>query len=232
MSSTINATTKPKSIAIITFSTRTPRVGPSVAAYITSILSTSPLLSQNEASQPINLALVDLANFPLPVYSEPYIIPAMLGSPGAPAKFINPIAISWSEEIAKHDAYVLVIPEYNYSMAGGTKNAIDYLMNEWKGKPVMVVSYGVKGGNLAGDQLRGVLKGMGLKVVEKKVELPFSAEGKSEATHGTGTDVFEAMLKGELGENSKREWEEKKGDVEGAFGELVGLLAGEGEKKE
>lgn len=156
----------------------------------------------------------------------------MLGAPGAPTSFTNPVAVSWSEEIKKHDGYILVIPEYNYSMTGATKNAIDYLMNEWKGKPVMVVSYGVKGGTFAQEQARGVLERIGLKVVKRKVELPFSAENKNE--HGLGEDLLSAMLKGELGGNSRKEWEGKKGDVEEAWGELVGLVTGNNdeEKKE
>lgn len=234
----MTVSSSPKSVAIITMSTRTPRVGPHVASLIHSLLSSSPLLTQHSLS----LAQVDLASFPLPVYNEPYIIPAMLGTPGGPTSFTNPTAVAWSEEVAKHDAYVLVIPEYNYGLAGGTKNAIDYLMNEWKGKPVMVVTYGIKGGYFAGEQVRGILSKMGLKVVGKKVELSFSREGAEGHPHGLGVDMLAAMLKGELGGYTRGSWlgdgEEgsgRKGDVEEAFGELVGLLTGTGtetEKKE
>ena len=150
-------------------STRTPRVGPQVSSVVHSILS--PLSS----STSYTLVQVDLATFNLPIYNES-VIPAMT-TPTGPS-FSHPESIAWSSAIAKHAGYILVIPEYNYGVAGATKNAVDYLMNEWKGKPVMVVSYGIQGGNLAGDQLRATLGKMGLKVVEKKVELGFSKENK------------------------------------------------------
>ncbi|KAM7192468.1 Flavoprotein-like protein [Rhypophila sp. PSN 637] len=244
--------TPPKSIALITMSTRTPRVGPSVASFIHSILSATPqVLSPESAtvqavssqvnsttttisssSSSITLKEIDLASFPLPVYNEPYIVPAMLGAPGGPTQFTNPIAVSWSNEIKSHDGYILVCPEYNYSPSGGTKNAIDYLKNEWKGKPVMVVTYGVKGGNMAGEHLRGILTAMGLRVVQEKVELPFSMENKTEL--GYGADTLGATLEGALGECTRKEWQERKGDVEKAWESFVGLVFEEadGEKKE
>jgi len=40
------------------------------------------------------------------------------------------------------DALVFVIPEYNHSFNAATKNAIDYLHQEWKHKPYGIVSYG------------------------------------------------------------------------------------------
>ncbi|KAK4213151.1 putative NAD(P)H-dependent FMN reductase LOT6 [Rhypophila decipiens] len=242
----------PKSIALITMSTRTPRVGPSVASFIHSILSATPqVLSPESATvqavssqvnstttaastspSSITLKELDLASFPLPVYNEPFIVPAMLGAPGGPTQFTNPVAVSWSNEIKSHDGYVLVCPEYNYSASGGTKNAIDYLKNEWNGKPVMIVTYGVKGGNLAGEHLRGILTGMGLKVVQEKVELPFSSENKTEL--GYGADALGATLQGALGECTRKEWLERKGEVEKAWESFVGLVFEEtdGEKKE
>lgn len=143
--------------------------------------------------------------------------------------FSHPESIAWSSAIAKHAGYILVIPEYNYGVAGATKNAVDYLMNEWKGKPVMVVSYGIQGGNLAGDQLRATLGKMGLKVVEKKVELGFSKENK-DPNSGWGVDLMGAMLEGKLGDDTKGEWT-KREEVEQAWGELVGLLEGKGDEK-
>ncbi|RKK42339.1 hypothetical protein BFJ67_g10134 [Fusarium oxysporum f. sp. cepae] len=65
------------------------------------------------------------------------------------AQFQHEHSKAWSAKIKKHDGYVLAIPEYNYSLSGGTKNAIDYLMNEWKGKPVAVIGYGIHGGKHA-----------------------------------------------------------------------------------
>lgn len=209
------------SIAIITTSTCTPRIRAQVS-FLYSILS--PLSS----STGYTLSQVDLATFSLPIYNET-AIPTMIGQGGPP--FSHPESIAWSSKIAKHAGYVVVIPEYNYSKAGATKNAVDYLVYEWKGKPVMVVSYGIRGGgSLARDQLRGVLEKVGLRVVGRKVELGFSTKNVEEKS-GMPRDLVGAMLKGELGESTEGEWIGE-GSVEEAWGELVGLLEGGSKGKE
>lgn len=63
--------------------------------------------------------------------------------------------------IKSADAILFVTPEYNYSIPGGLKNAIDigsrpYMDNSWEGKPVaiMTASPGMLGGSRAQYQLR------------------------------------------------------------------------------
>ncbi|KAK3320125.1 flavoprotein-like protein [Cercophora scortea] len=210
-----SATPAPKSVAIITASTRTPRVGPSVAAWVYDTLLPAA------TSSPLVLAPVDLAAFKLPIYDES-VIPAMVP---ATATFSNPHTIAWSTEIQKHAAYILVIPEYNFSMTGATKNAIDYLMHEWKGKPVAIVSYGVEGGANASENASFVLGKVGLKVAETKPQLRFAGEH--------GPELYEAMLKGGLGPETKGNWDkEKSGDVLKAFDEIKTLLKKPEAKKE
>jgi NAD(P)H-dependent FMN reductase len=205
-----------KSIAIITTSTRTPRVGPHVSALVKSLLE-KPAKANN-----ITLAPVDLAEFKLPIYDEA-VVPGMINpsQPDGP-RFSHAASIAWSNEIKRHDGYVLVIPEYNYGLTGATKNAIDYLMHEWKGKPVGVVSYGIQGGALASEQAAHVLGKMGLKVAETKPQLQFKG--------AQGPDLMGAMLKGELGEESAKTWREDKGEeILKVFEEVRGLLATEAE---
>ncbi|KAK9343926.1 hypothetical protein V1522DRAFT_445899, partial [Lipomyces starkeyi] len=88
--------------------------------------------------------------------------------------------------------------EYNYGIPGSIKNAIDYLYNEWQGKPVFIVSYGVEGGNLASDALKQTLDGMKLLVCPTRVGLPFNG--------GHGPDLYSAMLNGILGDDTKASW--------------------------
>lgn len=199
------------SIAIITASTRTPRVGPHVAALVKS------LLDADAKASGAALVPVDLATFNLPVYNEA-IIPGMIKPAQADSpKYAHAHSIAWSDEIKRHDAYVFVINEYNYGIAGATKNAIDYLMHEWKGKPVALVSYGIKGGAFASDQTKHILENMGLKVAATRPQLAFSG--------GSGPDLFAAMLQGALGDEQKATWEkEKGGEVRKAFAEVLALL--------
>ncbi|CAJ2507315.1 Uu.00g085010.m01.CDS01 [Anthostomella pinea] len=194
-----------KSVALITMSTRGVRVGPNVAAFVNTVVE-KPLGEAN-----ITVSPVDLGKFNLPVYNES-VIPAMVPEK---AQFQYEHSKAWSAEISKHDGYILVIPEYNYGVAGGTKNAIDYLVNEWKGKPVVIVSYGVQGGTKANEQVKDCLTGVGLNVCETRPTLAFSG--------GRGPDLF-AAIEGKLGDNSKKEWEAG-GDIAKAARELKDILS-------
>src|ERR671925_90511 len=54
---------------------------------------------------------------------------------------------TWSAIVDAADAVVLVMPEYNRTFSAPLKNALDYLYEEWRYKPVGIVSYGgVSGG--------------------------------------------------------------------------------------
>jgi NAD(P)H-dependent FMN reductase len=52
---------------------------------------------------------------------------------------------AWSARINAADAFIVVTPEYNFTMPPSLLNAIDYLHNEWRRKPVAFVGYGVIG---------------------------------------------------------------------------------------
>lgn len=55
--------------------------------------------------------------------------------------------------MAKADAYVFVIPEYNYCPPPSFMNAVNYVYNEWNYKPCGFVSYGGVSGGLRSAQL-------------------------------------------------------------------------------
>ncbi|RYC91371.1 hypothetical protein BFJ63_vAg5670 [Fusarium oxysporum f. sp. narcissi] len=131
------------------------------------------------------------------------------------AQFQHEHSKAWSAEIKKHDGYVLAIPEYNYSLSGGTKNAIDYLMNEWKGKPVAVIGYGIHGGKHASDIAYEVLSQMGLRVAPTKPQLGFH--------DGAGPDMFLAMV-GKLGDDTKKQIEGQEAEIAKAWDELKQAL--------
>jgi NAD(P)H-dependent FMN reductase len=54
------------------------------------------------------------------------------------------------------DAFLIVTPEYNHSYPAGLKRLIDWHYREWNFKPATILSYGVQGGLLAAEHLRGV----------------------------------------------------------------------------
>ncbi|KIX06656.1 uncharacterized protein Z518_04632 [Rhinocladiella mackenziei CBS 650.93] len=195
----------PRSIAVIIGSTRTPRIGPQVAEMV---LHT---LEPEAKSKQFTLSLVDLASFELPVFNEP-APPAMVP---AHASHVHKATKSWSAEVSRHAGYIWVIPEYNGGMAGGTKNSIDYLYNEWQGKPAMIVAYGIKGGLWAAAQLKQTLQVMKLQVVDTLTTLAFAG--------GAGADLVLAM-RGELGKDTRSDWEANTANIRQAFEDLTAVL--------
>lgn len=198
-----------KKVAIIVTSTRTPRVGPAVADVVKEVFKPAA------AAANIDLSTLDVASFNLPIYDEA-IIPAMVPASGT---YAHQHSLDWSAAIARHDAYIFVQPEYNFGMAASTKNAIDYLFNEWTGRPVAIVSYGIFGAKNASEQVSAVLTGMKLRVAETRPSLEFVGNNK-------GPDLFAAMNEGKLGQESKEAWTtgEPKEQLLRAFAELQKLL--------
>ncbi|KAK1584915.1 NADPH-dependent FMN reductase [Colletotrichum navitas] len=195
-----------KKVAVIATSTRTPRIGTKVADLV------KDFIAKDAADSNIDLSLVEVATFKLPVFDEA-ILPAQVP---ALRNFAHEHSKAWSSEIGKHDAYIIVVPEYNRGLAGSAKNAIDYLYNEWTGKPIAVVSYGIFGGNAASEQAEKTLEGMKLRVAPTRPALAFAG--------GPGPDLMAAAGQGEIGEETREKWEAEAGTVLKAFGELKELL--------
>lgn len=143
-------------IAIITGSTRTHRRGKVVAEWAMST-------AQQAALDDVEVELVDLADFALPVLDEP--------ASGAWGIYAHEHTKRWSETIAEFDGYMFVTPEYNHGVPGPLKNAIDYLYYEWNHKAAGFISYGVHGGIRAVEQLRQIAAELKLADVGAQVVL-------------------------------------------------------------
>lgn len=78
---------------------------------------------------------------------------------------------SFIETIEKADGYIIVAPEYNHSLPGSLKSALDICFEEYNNKAVgfVGVSSGTVGGARMIEQLVGVSKALGLKCVKKDV---------------------------------------------------------------
>ncbi|MEO6818602.1 MAG: NAD(P)H-dependent oxidoreductase [Ginsengibacter sp.] len=80
----------------------------------------------------------------------------------------------WSKKVNAADAFVVVIPEYNYSMPPTLLNAIDFLYNEWNYKPVGIVSYGgISGGLRSAQSCKGPMGTVKLVSLSEGVPIPF-----------------------------------------------------------
>jgi chromate reductase, NAD(P)H dehydrogenase (quinone) len=85
---------------------------------------------------------------------------------------LPPKVVELKHRIKEADALLIVTPEYNYSIPGVLKNAIDwasrpYGNNSWSGKPaaIMGASLGNLGTVRAQYQLRQILAGMNVMLV-------------------------------------------------------------------
>ncbi|KAJ5095931.1 NADPH-dependent FMN reductase [Penicillium alfredii] len=161
----------PKRIAIVTSSTRRPRLNPTITRYVYDVLSADPTIPTTPNSDPsitdprhITLEILDLAKQSLPLYDES-VIPASLPATDPTPHYTKPHAQAWSSIVRKCDAFIFVTPQYNWSIPASLKNALDYLFHEWKGKPAGIVSYGSRGGGKAAEHLRGVLNGLRMRAV-------------------------------------------------------------------
>ena len=121
---------------------------------------------------------------------------------------------------------MFVTPQYNWGYPAPLKNAIDYLYNEWKGKPALVVSYGGHGGGKANGQLREVLRGVRMHVCEKGVELGFGESGDGRGTR----EILGIASRGQgLGLDGGSEggmWAGKRGHIGSGFEEVLRRCAG------
>ncbi len=77
----------------------------------------------------------------------------------------------WAAVIDRFDGFVFIAPEYNHSITGSLKNAIDFLYQEWNNKVAGFVSYGSTGGVRAVEHLRGVMAELQIADVRAHVSL-------------------------------------------------------------
>ncbi|MET9902832.1 NAD(P)H-dependent oxidoreductase [Streptomyces sp. NPDC006446] len=126
-------------IGIIIGSTRPGRHGDRVASWVRD-------LAAEHAGGAAEFELVDLKDYALPLLDEP--VPAAM----APGR--QPHTRRWAERIGPLDAFIVVTPEYNTAPPAALTNAIDYLYEEWGGKPVAYVGYGIFGAVMAVQKLR------------------------------------------------------------------------------
>ncbi len=69
----------------------------------------------------------------------------------------NAIAAKWQAKLNEFDGYIVVTAEYNRSVPGALKNAIDWAYKPFIRKAVAYVSYGSVGGARAVEHLRTIM---------------------------------------------------------------------------
>ncbi len=144
----------PPKIGIIISTTREGRFGDRAARWVADLAA---------GRTDIDTEIVDLRDYPLPFFeaaASPAYVP------------INtPEARKWADKIAELDGYVFVTAEYNHSISGVLKNAVDYLFAEPNRKPAAFVGYGAVGGARAVEQLRMIAIELDIVPLKKAVHI-------------------------------------------------------------
>ena len=145
-------------VTIIVASTRPSRIGHLIGDWVK---------QETEAFKGFDdVELVDLAELNLPFMNEPHH-PRL-------KRYVHQHTLDWSATVAAADAFLFVMPEYNYGYNAELKNAIDYLHQEWQYKPVGLVSYGgVAGGTRAAQMIKQVVTTLKMTPIFEAVPIPF-----------------------------------------------------------
>ena len=149
-------------VAIILGSIREGRSGQQVAQWA--------LETAKQLHPEIQFDLVDLAEFNVPLLTSPTVPMA------ANRQYDNAEVQAWGDKINEYDAYLFVSPEYNHSVPGPFKNAVDSIGPEWVGKTAGVIGYGADGAVRATEHWRQILANFSMHVVRAQLSLTLFTE--------------------------------------------------------
>lgn len=171
-------------IAVIIGSTRPTRFGDLPAKWI--------LDKANERAE-IDAEIVDVRDFDLPLFDE------MASNAWMPSA--NQNAVKWQNKISEFDGYIFVTAEYNRSVTGALKNALDQAYVNWNKKVFSAVGYGTVGGARAVEHLRNI--GVELQMVPTRSAVHIGGADFAAVHPGFGGTKTIADLEGSIGNSAK-----------------------------
>ncbi|RKT80155.1 NAD(P)H-dependent FMN reductase [Terracoccus luteus] len=170
-------------LQVIVGSTRPGRVGIHVAEWFATAA---------RQDGRFDVEVLDLAEIALPMFDEPNH-PSM-------HQYTQPHTEAWSARVARGDAVVFVMPEYNWGVNPALKNAVDYLNEEWAYKPMATVSYGgVSAGLRAATALKTNVLPLRMIPIADAISIPFVAQFVTDGTF-VPNDVLRDSVAPLLGE--------------------------------
>jgi NAD(P)H-dependent FMN reductase len=162
-------------LTIVIASTRPGRVGLPVAQWFE---------ARAIAHGAFDVSVADLAEIALPFVDEP-AHPRL-------QQYTKPHTKHWSAIVDASDAFAFVMPEYNHGFNAPLKNAIDFLHNEWRYKPVGLVSYGgVSAGTRAAQMIKQVVTTLKMVPLTEAVSIPFVTQFLDDDGAVQGNDVMQ-----------------------------------------
>ena len=171
-------------IAIIVSSTRPTRFADIPTAWIK---------AQAEARGDIEVEIVDLRNHKLPFFAE------VASNAWAPSQ--DPAAVAWQKKVGEFDGYIFVVAEYNRSITGELKNALDQAYVEWAKKPMGAIAYGSMGGANALGHLQNI--GVELQMVPTRNNVRIGGGDFFKVHPGFGGTGNLADIEGSIGPSAK-----------------------------
>jgi NAD(P)H-dependent FMN reductase len=163
-------------IAVVVGSTRPGRRSKQVADWV---------FARATSRGGADFEILDLADYNLPLLDEP--MPPSLGNYQLDHTKI------WAQTISRFDGFVFVTAEYNHSVPGVLKNALDFLYAEWNNKAAGFVSYGSAGGVRAVETLRLIAGELQMADVRAQVALPFATDFENFSTFRPSEAAEEAL---------------------------------------
>jgi len=170
-------------IGIIIGSTRDTRFGEKPARW---------MLDLAAKREEIEAELIDLRDYDLPLFNEV--------SSNAWQESESPQARAWQKKIGEMDGFIFVTAEYNRSIPGALKNALDQAYVEWNYKPAAIVGYGAVGGARAVEHLRSI--SVELYMVPVRSTVHISGTEFFTVWHGGGDQPMTA-IEGTIGQSAQ-----------------------------
>ncbi len=144
-------------LKIIVASTRPGRKGIYVADWFAEVV---------KAYSDFDAEILDLAKINLPFLDEPKH-PRL-------QQYENEHTKAWAAKINEADAYICIIPEYNFGAPPALINAVDFVYKEWNYKPIGIISYGgISGGLRSAQMCKEVFSTVKMVPLMESVPLPF-----------------------------------------------------------
>ena len=159
-------------LQVIVGSTRPSRAADQVVPWV---------VRRAEGHGEFEVEVLDLRDWPLPFFQE------HMGTIGdfADPTYSEPIVRAWNRKIAEGDAFLIVTAEYNHSVPGQLKNAIDsvFVSFGFRNKPIGFVGYsgGIAAGTRAVEHLALIAVEGEAVPLRNTVLIPFVADAFDEA---------------------------------------------------
>jgi NAD(P)H-dependent FMN reductase len=161
-------------LQVIVGSTRPTRAADPVARWVLD------RAGRHEAFRP---ELLDLRDWPLPMFGEHF---GTIGDFRDPT-YSEPVVRNWNAKIRSGDAFLFITPEYNHSIPGVLKNAIDsvWVSFGFRNKPIASVSY--SGGQTGGARAAEHLAQIGVEIGAVPMQSSLALANVTDAFNADGT---------------------------------------------